>query len=99
MLTRAALSGVKKAAGFAFFAASRPARAMRLRTYFDFERQSFGLFFRGQLARRDIEQERRHTRISEVRGNLRPHSSGSQHCRFFNPHHAALFLLSTRTPM
>ena len=34
------VSGVKNAAGLAFFAASKPARAIRLRTSFGFERQS-----------------------------------------------------------
>ena len=59
---------------------------MRLRTSFDSSVRPFGLFFRRQFARRNIEQERRHAGIREVRGNLRPHRSRAQNRSFFNSH-------------
>ena len=43
-------------------------------------------FLGGQLAWRNIEQQRRHAGIGEVGGNLRPHSSSPQHRRLLNPH-------------
>src|SRR6185295_3169843 len=61
------------------------------------KREPLLLLFRRQLTRRNIEQQRRHAGIREVRGNLRPHSPRPQHRRPLNPH-LPLLLLSTLPP-
>ena len=47
-----------------------------------FQGETFRLFLRRQFARCDIQQNCRHTRIPEVRGDLRPHRSRSQNRSF-----------------
>lgn len=65
-----------------FEAASRDALAYLLAL----NREPLCLLLRRDLSRDDIEQQRGHTCISEVRGNLRPHRPRPQHRRPLNPH-------------
>ena len=69
----AAAAALKKAAGLDFFAASRPACTILLRSAAE----------PGRLAgRHDIQQQHRDAGIGEVRGDARAHGSRTQHHDF-----------------
>ena len=68
-----ASDGLKKAAGFDFTAASRPAAAMRLRA------GPIG------VGRNDVEQVRGNTGIGQVRGDAGSHGARAQDGDFLDP--------------
>ena len=80
----------KNAAGFAFFAASSPARATRSRTSSRLKGQPPRRLLLRRLLRHDIEKKGRDSRVRKVRGYLRAHRARSEHGRLFYPKHKGL---------